>query len=510
MLGRAVVFMTLLAALFLFTSTPAPLAAQEPGSMTPAVYLPSVMGAAGTPPSPTSTFTPTPTHTPSPTPTSTPTPTPTPTDPPTTTPIVAYKLHGLSFSPYTGEQDPNLGAQVSEAQLRAHMAIIAPYTHWISTHGMGNGMEKAGQIAHEFGLKAALGAWLGRETTAAGKQANVQQIANLIAAANAGEAEMVIVGSEVLYRGDLPAATLISYINQVQSAVPATVTVATADTFDRLIAHSDVMAAVDIVLANSYPYWAGLHITAGLTTLNGATISPTLPFSQSIAALDNWYKQTQAVAAGKQVIVGETGWPSCGDTRSLAVPSPENAALYFRNAVSWARANQVDYFYFEAFDEPWKTKYEGPQGACWGLWDKDGLLKAGMQPVFDGAIFPDNWSGEPALSVSYVPPYGTSDDSQDDLRGHAWHITPADYHVAVYIQVNGGWWTKPTAAQPTVPVTVSGAWQADVNTGGSDYNATRFVAYLLPKTVMPPLQLGSASLPDELDEYPKVEVTRSP
>lgn len=33
---------------------------------------------------------------------------------------------------------------------------------------------------------------------------------------------MVIVGSEVLYRNDLPVATLIGYIDQVQSAVPAT------------------------------------------------------------------------------------------------------------------------------------------------------------------------------------------------------------------------------------------------------------------------------------------------
>jgi exo-beta-1,3-glucanase (GH17 family) len=424
--------------------------------------------------------------------------------------VVAYKLHGLSFSPYTSGQDPNLGAQLSETELRDHLAIIAPYTQWISTHGVSNGMEKAGKIAHELGLKAALGAWLGKEATAAGKQANEQQIAALIAAATAGQADLVIVGSEVLYRADLPAATLIGYINQVQAAVPATVTVATADTFDRLIANPDVIAAVDVVLANYYPYWAGLPLTTGLTTLNGATISPTLPFSQSIAALDNWYKQTQTAAGGKQVIVGETGWPSCGDTRDQAVPSPENAALYFRSFVSWARANQVNYLYFEAFDEPWKTKYEGPQGTCWGLWDKDGNLKPGMQPVFDGAVFADTWSGEPAISLLYVPPYGTTDDGKDDLRGRAWHMPPADYHVAVYIQVNGAWWTKPTVAQPTVSITVSGTWQADVNTGGYDSTATRFVAYLLPKTVTPPLLLGAGALPAALEGYPRVEVTRSP
>jgi hypothetical protein len=48
--------------------------------------------------------------------------TPTPTPGPTPT----YKLYGLDFSPYMDGQDPNQGSQISEAQLRARMGIIAP------------------------------------------------------------------------------------------------------------------------------------------------------------------------------------------------------------------------------------------------------------------------------------------------------------------------------------------------------------------------------------------------
>ena len=64
------------------------------------------------------------------------------------------------------------------------------------------------------------------------------------------------------------------------------------------------------------------------------------------------------------------------------------------NFVSWAEAEKVSYFYFEAFDESWKVTYEGSQGAHWGVWDKDGNLKPGMEDVFDGKRLSDNWSGK--------------------------------------------------------------------------------------------------------------------
>ena len=85
------------------------------------------------------------------------------------------------------------------------------------------------------------------------------------------------------------------------------------------------------------------------------------------------------MAGSKDVIVSETGWPSGGDVIGSAVPTQENAAFYFKSFIAWAHANKVPYFYFEAFDESWKAKYEGVQGAHWGIWDKEGHLKPGME-----------------------------------------------------------------------------------------------------------------------------------
>jgi exo-beta-1,3-glucanase (GH17 family) len=79
---------------------------------------------------------------------------------------VTYQVHGLNFSPYLDGQDPNVGSQVPEAQLRARMTIIAPYTEWIRTFCCNSGLEAAGRVAHALGLRIALGAWLGRNPAA--------------------------------------------------------------------------------------------------------------------------------------------------------------------------------------------------------------------------------------------------------------------------------------------------------------------------------------------------------
>ena len=76
----------------------------------------------------------------------------------------------------------------------------------------------------------------------------------------------------------------------------------------------------------------------------------------------------------------------------------------------------------------WKWAYEDPQGACWGLWDKNGQLKRGMRKVFNGRHMPDNWSdyggpGNPAIEFTAVPPYG----SFANLQGRVLHVDPAEY-----------------------------------------------------------------------------------
>lgn len=213
--------------------------------------------------------------------------------------------------------------------------------------------------------------------------------------------------------------------------------------------------------------------------------------------------------------MSETGWPSCGNSIGDAEPTPTHAATYLQQFTSWARANDVSFFYFEAFDETWKASHEGPQGACWGLWDKDGRQKRGVEPVFSSWIVTDDWkaetipggAGSPVIEFTSVPEYG----SLDDLRGQVWHVRPAEYRVAVYIYVSG-WWTKPYWDRPATRISCDGSWMCDITTGGVDQRATRIAAFLLPSTYDPPLMRGGAALPPELNAnaIAMIEVERSP
>jgi hypothetical protein len=246
------------------------------------------------------------------------------------------------------------------------------------------------------------------------------------------------------------------------------------------------MDAVDVIFANFYPYWEGVNLNVAVQSMNAD------------------YEYTVELAKGKQVFVSETGWPSCGDQIGEAVPSVPNAEFYFKNVMSWANAKKITVFYFEAFDESWKAKPEGPQGACWGLWTKEGVLKPGMYETFAGDLLPtSNWeyekivggSGTPTIQFTSVPCFNTF----HNLVGRVIHINPRQYRVAVYIQVRGGWWTKSTFAQPLTRIRYTGVFTTDITTGGIDQQANKIAAYLVPEGYLPPAMWGGATLPQALN-----------
>ena len=179
-------------------------------------------------------------------------------------------------------------------------------------------------------------------------------------------------------------------------------------------------------------------------------------------------------------------------------------------------AENVDYFYFSALDEKWKEAYESQQGVGghWGVFDEDGNMKPGMQAVFDGETVEDNWTcgdipggtGTPAIEFTVVPPVGSS----ENLRGQVWHVAPDEAGVAVYIKVNGGWWTKPFWNNPVTPINCDGSWVCDITTGGSDPEATDIAAFLIPLTYTPPTASWAGVLPTELytNSLANIEVAR--
>ena len=258
----------------------------------------------------------------------------------------ALGLHGLCFSPYAKGQ--RTGDLLSEAQIRRRIGIVAPHTQWVRSFSCTEGHDMIPALARAQGLKTMVGAWIGPD-----RERNEREIAALLALAAQGVVDIAAVGNEVLLRNDLPQEELLGYIRRVKAALPAHVAVGCVDAYTQFLDRPALVAACDVLLPNCYPFW------------EGAAIGQASPWLRHMHAL------VQAVAAGKPVIIAETGWPGQGQTLSAAVPSPENAMRYFIETQDWARRDGVALFYFSSFDEPWKLGQEGEVGAQWGLWDKD-------------------------------------------------------------------------------------------------------------------------------------------
>jgi len=261
-------------------------------------------------------------------------------------------VYGLCFSAYVEGQ--GAGDQLTEAQVRRRIELIAPHTRWVRSFACTEGHELIPRRARERGLKTMVGAWISHD-----RDRNEREIAGLLTLAEAGLVDIAVVGNEVLLREELPEAELLEYIRRVRAALPENVPVGSVDAYHQFLERPALTAACDVLLPNCYAFWEGTDIAMAA------------PYLRRMVAL------VQAAGGEKRVIVTETGWPGKGQAVAQAVPSAENAMRYFIDVQQWARREGVKVFYFSSFDEPWKLQQEGEVGTQWGLWDKDERPKYG-------------------------------------------------------------------------------------------------------------------------------------
>jgi hypothetical protein len=72
---------------------------------------------------------------------------------------------------------------------------------------------------------------------------------------------------------------------------------------------------------------------------------------------------------GKEILIGETGWPSEGRMRDGALPSRTNQARVVSDILTMAKQEGFRVNLIEAYDQPWKRQLEGTVGGYWGFID---------------------------------------------------------------------------------------------------------------------------------------------
>jgi hypothetical protein len=161
----------------------------------------------------------------------------------------------------------------------------------------------------------------------------------------------VVVGNEVLLRGEMTNSDLAATIRSVKSQVAVPVTY--ADVWEYWLRNREVYDAVDFVTIHILPYWEDFPIRAKFAASHVDTI-----------------RKRMAVAfPNKEILIGETGWPSEGRMREGALPSRTNQARVVSEILGLAKQENFRVNLIEAYDQPWKRQLEGTVGGYWGLLD---------------------------------------------------------------------------------------------------------------------------------------------
>jgi exo-beta-1,3-glucanase (GH17 family) len=260
------------------------------------------------------------------------------------------KLYCVSYAPFRDGQDPLVeGTHVEPSQIDDDLTLLSKYADCVRTYSIENGLDVVPEIAQRHGLKVLLGAWLSNHA-----DKNRQQIATVVGLARKfpDVVRAVIVGNEVLLRGELSVPDLIAAIHEVKSQIEQPVSY--ADVWEYWLRYRDVENAVDFVTIHILPYWEDFP----------------LPASLAAAHVDAVRKQVAAAFPNKEVVIGEVGWPSAGRMREAARPSPSNQARVIEDTLALAKRENFRVNIIEAFDQPWKRWLEGSVGGHWGIFDR--------------------------------------------------------------------------------------------------------------------------------------------
>src|SRR6204780_3093598 len=261
------------------------------------------------------------------------------------------KLQCVSYAPFRGEQTPlQSTAQIPGEQIAQDLAQLAKITDCVRTYSIENGLDQVPELAAKAGLRVIEGIWLGSN-----RLKNLVQISTVVRLTKEypGVITAVVVGNEVLLRGEMTTADLVAIIRSVKAQVAVPVTY--ADVWEYWLHNREVYDAVDFVTIHILPYWEDFPIRAKFAADH----------------VDAIRKRMAVAFPGKEILVGETGWPRAGRVRDGALPSRTNQARGVSEILDLAKREGFRVNLIEAYDQPWKRELEGTVGGYWGLFDSE-------------------------------------------------------------------------------------------------------------------------------------------
>jgi exo-beta-1,3-glucanase (GH17 family) len=291
---------------------------------------------------------------------------------------------GIDYTPMYTQYPDCLSYPPSQNNITRDLAVLSQLTNTVRLYGTDCNqtqmlLHSIDQLGLNGTIKVWAGVWIDNNSTTNDRQ--ISQMLDIFKSHGPASFVGVIVGNEVLFRKDQTVTELGNIITNFRSNLTAmgiSLPVASSDLGDNWTA--DFATQVDYLMANIHPFFAGVTAeeAAGWT-------------------YDFWTGHDTILKTDiSKNIISETGWPSTGGTDCGGAATCTNGSIagvtemntFMNEWVCQALANETTYFWFEAFDEPWKIVYDTPgQGweDHWGLMDVNRNLKNGVViPSCDG------------------------------------------------------------------------------------------------------------------------------
>ena len=258
------------------------------------------------------------------------------------------KIQCVSYAPFRGNQDPfGPDVPIDPRQIEEDLVRLKPLTDCVRTYSVDHGLDQIPEIAGRHGMKVMLGLWLSSLPDLSRHQT---ETAIALARRFPEVIQSIVVGNEVLLRGEMSARDLGNTIRAVKAQVAMPVTY--ADVWEFWLRYREIATAVDFITIHILPYWEDLPIPA-----QGA--------AAHVGAIRG---EVAAAFPSREILLGEFGWPSAGRMREGALPSRANQARSVQEVLAQAKRDNYRVNVIEAFDQPWKRRLEGTVGGHWGLY----------------------------------------------------------------------------------------------------------------------------------------------
>ncbi|CUM45909.1 uncharacterized protein AC631_05716 [Debaryomyces fabryi] len=267
-------------------------------------------------------------------------------------------FYGLGYAPRDA-MEPRCG--VSKREILLDLSLISKVTTRIRNYGMQCNqsdfiLDSIQDL--QLNMTLAMGVWIGSNETT-----NAQQITwmkELLQKYPRELFECIFIGNEVLFREEQTSKSLSEYIEDARSFAQEIgyndLPIGTSE-IGSLI-DKTLLKSCDIIGANVHPFFSGGDVETA-----------------SQWAFDFVKYQIEPLNEGydTEIIITEVGWPYKGGEYEAAVADPKSFQIFLNDWVCDAYENNYGWYYFEAFDEPWKKIFyeDGNKWETeWGVFTK--------------------------------------------------------------------------------------------------------------------------------------------